>query len=124
MSVHDPMDTETLANELARQEALLQEAQQAVLRLEQLTIQADQRSKVAEEKAIAAVTAIGMIKITEQRKVKVLASDVHGGPRGQEELRGVPWTGRDVLECSGTRLTGETAAERGCGLPRPGESDE
>ena len=71
MSLHDPMDTETLANELARQGALLQEAQQAVLRLEQLTIQADQRSKVAEEKAIAAVTAIGMIKIPEQKKVKL-----------------------------------------------------
>ena len=68
MSLHDPMDTETLANELARQGALLQDAQQAVLRLEQLTIQSDQRSKVAEEKAIAAVTAIGMIKIHEQRK--------------------------------------------------------
>ena len=50
MSLHDPMDTETLANELARQGALLQEAQQAVLRFEQLTIQADQRSKIAEEK--------------------------------------------------------------------------
>ena len=71
MSLHDPMETETLANDLARQGALLQEAQQAVLRLEQLTIQADQRSKVAEEKAIAAVTAIGMIKIPEQRKVKL-----------------------------------------------------
>ena len=75
MSLHDPMDTETLANELARQGALLQEAQQAVLRLEQLTIQADQRSKVAEEKAIAAVTAIGMIKIPEQRKVKLNSRD-------------------------------------------------
>ena len=75
MSLHDPMDTETLANELARQGASLQEAQQAVLRLEQLTIQADQRSKVVEEKAIAAVTAIGMIKIPEQRKAKLNSRD-------------------------------------------------
>ena len=52
MSLHDPMDTETLANELARQGALLQETQQAVLRLEQLTIQANQRSKVAKEKPL------------------------------------------------------------------------
>ena len=94
MSLHDPMDTETLASELARQGALLQEAQEAMLCLEQLTIQTDQRSKVAEEKAIAAVTAIGMIKIPEQRKVKLnncdaekFWPDVHGGPRGQEDLR-------------------------------------
>ena len=65
------MDNETLANELARQGALLQEAQQAVLRLEQLTLQADQRSQVAEDKAVAAVTAISMIKIADQKKVKL-----------------------------------------------------
>ena len=65
------MDNETLANELARQGALLQEAQQAVLRLEQLTIQADQRSKVVEDKAIATVTAISMVKIPDQKKVKL-----------------------------------------------------
>ena len=65
MSLHDPMDNETLANELARQGALLQEA---VLRLEHLTVQADQRSKVAEEKTIAAVTAISMVKITDQNR--------------------------------------------------------
>ena len=89
------MDNETLANELARQGALLQEAQQAVLRLEQLTIQADQRSKVAEDKAIAiaAVTAIKMVKTS-----------------GQEELRGVLGRGRDVPECSGARLIGGITA--------------
>ena len=65
------MDPETLANELARQGALLQEAEQAVRRLEQLTLQAEQRAKVAEEKAIAAVTAIGMVKIPEQKKIKL-----------------------------------------------------
>ena len=75
MSLQDPMDTETLANELAKQGALLQEAQQAVLRFEQLTIHADQRPKVSEEKAIAAVTAIGMIKIPEQRKAKLHSHD-------------------------------------------------
>ena len=52
-----------------------EEAPQAVLRLEQLTIQADQRSKVAVEKAIAAVSAIGMIKIPEQKKVKLKSRD-------------------------------------------------
>ena len=61
-SLHDPMDNETLANELARGGgALLQEAHQAV-HLEKLTMQAEQRSKVAEGKAIAAVTAIGTSK--------------------------------------------------------------
>ena len=74
ISLHGPMDTETLANELARQGALLQEAQQAVLGLENLTIQADQRSKVAEDKAIAAVTAISMVKIPDQKKVKLQQS--------------------------------------------------
>ena len=41
-----------------------------MLRLEQLTIQADQRSKDAEDKASAAVTAISMAKIPDQKKVK------------------------------------------------------
>ena len=47
------MDNETLANGLARQGALLQEARRPVLRLEQLTIQAGRRSKVVEDKAVA-----------------------------------------------------------------------
>ena len=68
---HEPMDTETLANELVRQGAMLQEVQQAVRRLAQLTVQADERAKVAEEKARAAVTAIGMVKAPEQKKTKL-----------------------------------------------------
>ena len=61
------MDTETPANELARQRALLAEAQQAVRRFELLTIQADQRSTVAKEKAIDAITAIAVVRILEQK---------------------------------------------------------
>ena len=38
-------------------------------------------------------------------------------------LRGVVGRGRDVLQCSGTRLVGETAAGVGCRLPRPGDRD-
>ena len=93
--------------------------------------EADQRAKDAEGKAIAAVTAISMVKIPEQKKIKlnnrgrrkVLALDVHGRQRGQEELREVLGRGRDVLECSGTRLFGETAAGMGCHLPRPDDRE-
>ena len=87
-----------------------------VLRLEQLTIQDDQRSMVAEEKAIAAVTAIGMIKIPEQRKVKPNNRDAekfwpetytadHVDKKSFAEF-----LGEDVPECAGTRPLGETSA--------------
>ena len=45
--------------------------EQAIRRLDQLTNLADQRAKDAEDKASAAVTAIGMVKTSEQRKIKL-----------------------------------------------------
>ena len=80
--------------------------------LEQLTIQADERSKV-----IAAVTAISMVKIPDQKKVKL-------NDRDSEKLWPETYTADrvdkksfadflgegDVPECSGARLIGETTA--------------
>ena len=60
-----------LAAELVRQATQLQEMEQAIHRLDQLMNQADQRAKFAEEKPIAAVKAIGMVKISEQQKIKL-----------------------------------------------------
>ena len=124
MSLHDPMDTETLANELARQGALLQEAQQAVLRLEQLTIQADERSKVAEDTAIDAVTAISMVQIPDQKKVKVSNRDA-------EKFWPETYTADRVDKKSfaeflgaGTWPVGETPAGVGWCFPRPADRVE
>ena len=108
----------TVATELARQATQLQELELAMRRLDQLMNQADQRAKDAEDKASAEVTAISVVKIPYQKKVKlnnrdaekVLASDVQGRPSGQKELRGVLGRGRHVPECSGARLIGETTA--------------
>ena len=105
----------------------LQEMEQTIWRPDQMRNQADQRVKVAEEKAIAAVTVIDMVKIFEQKKIMLNNRDgeknVHGRPRGQG-LRGVPTRGGDVLVCSGTRLIGETVAGMGCRLPRSGDREE
>ena len=59
-----------VATDLARQGDQLQEMQPALGRRDQLMNQADQRAKDAEGKVIAAVTAISMIKILEQKKIK------------------------------------------------------
>ena len=116
-----------VATEFVRQATQLQEMEQAIRRLDQLMNKADQRAKDAEDKASVAVTAIGMVKTSEEnqaqqlRRREVLARNVHGRPRGQEELREVIGRGRDVPECSGTRPVGETSAGVGCRFPRPGE---
>ena len=73
---------------------LEQEMELAMRRLDQLINQADQRAKDAEDKASDAVTAISMVKIPEQKKVKLNNRDAEkfwpetytAGPRGQEEL--------------------------------------
>ena len=59
-----------VATELVRQAAQLQEMEQAIRRLDQLLNQADQRAK-DEDTASAAVTAIGVVKTLEQRKIKL-----------------------------------------------------
>ena len=59
-----------VATELARQ-APAAKVEQAIGRLDQLMNLADQRAKDAEDKASAAVTAIGMVKTSEQRKIKL-----------------------------------------------------
>ena len=112
-----------VVTELVRQATQLQETEQAIRRLDQLMNQADQRAKDAEDKASAAVTAIGVVKTPEQGKIK------HNN-RDAEKFRPETYTAdcvdknRDVPECSGTRLIGETVAGMCCHLPRPGDRDE
>ena len=60
-----------VATELARQATQLQELELAMRRLDQLMNQADQRAKDAEDKASAEVTAISVVKIPHQKKVKL-----------------------------------------------------
>ena len=57
-----------MATELTRQATQLHEVQLELQRLTTMTCQAEERAKVAEEKACAAVTAIGMVKAPEQKK--------------------------------------------------------
>ena len=118
-----------VATELVRQAVQLQEMEQAIRRFDQLMSQADQRAKDAEDKASAAVTAIGVVKTLEQRKIKLNDRDAEKfwrlrRTRQTEELRGVLGRGRDVLECSGTRLVCQTALGVGFRHPRPGDRDE
>ena len=82
-----------MVTELTRQATQFHEMRLELGRLATTTSQAEERARVAEEKASAAAT-VGM-------------------------LRGVLGRGRDVLE-SGTRFSGETDAGMGCRLPRPG----
>ena len=126
-SFHDPMDNETLANELARQGVLLQEAQQAVRRLEQLVIQADQRSKLQRKRPLLQSQPSVWSRPPSRGRSRSTTATLRSSETytaDHEELRGVPERGRDVPECSGTRLVGETAAGMGCRLPRPGDRDE
>ena len=60
-----------MATELTRHANQLQEIQLELQRLTTMTCQAEERAKVAEEKACAAVTAIGMVKAPEQKKTKL-----------------------------------------------------
>ena len=60
------MDTDTLATELASREPCCKKRNKLV-HLEQLTIQADQGSKVAKESVSAAVTAIGDLRVAEDQ---------------------------------------------------------
>ena len=118
-------DLVRMATELTRQANQMHEMQLELQRIATTTSQAEERAKVAEEKACAAVMAIGMVKAPEQKRDQaqqprcreVLARDVHGRPRGQEELRGVLGRGRDVPECIGTWPVGETSAGVGCCFP-------
>ena len=64
-----------VATELARQATQLQEMELANRRLDQFLNQAYQQAKDAEDKASAAVTAISMVKILHQKKVKLNSRD-------------------------------------------------
>ena len=63
-------DLVKMATELTRQATELHEVQLELQRLTTMTCQAEERAKVTEEKACAAVTAIGMAKAPEQKKTK------------------------------------------------------
>ena len=94
-------DLVRMATELTRRANQMHEMQLELQRIATTTRQAEERAKVAEEKAIAAVTAIGMVKAPEQRKTKLNNRDAEkfwpelytADPCGQEEVRGV--LGRD-----------------------------
>ena len=60
-----------MATELTRHANQLHEIQLELQRLATTTSQAEERATVAEERACAAVTAIGMVKAPEQKKTKV-----------------------------------------------------
>ena len=60
-----------MATELTRHANQLHEIQLELQRLATTTSQAEERATVAEEKACAAVTAIGMVKAPEQKKTKL-----------------------------------------------------
>ena len=64
-------DLVRMATELTRQANQLHEIQLELQRLATTTSQAEERATVAEEKACAAVTAIGMVKAPEQKKTKL-----------------------------------------------------
>ena len=64
-------DLVKMATELTRQATQLHEVQLELQRLTTMTCQAEERAKVAEEQAIAAVTATSMVKIPEQKKTKL-----------------------------------------------------
>ena len=116
-----------MATELTRHANQLHEVQLKLQRLATTTSQAEERATVAEEKACAAVTAISMVKTPEQRKIKLNNRDAEKfwpETYTADRVDGVHERGRDVLECSGTGLIGETAAGMGCRLPRPGDRDE
>ena len=60
-----------MATELTRHANQLLEIQLELQRLATTTSQAEERATVAEERACAAVTAISMVKIPDQKKVKL-----------------------------------------------------
>ena len=60
-----------MATELTRQANQLHERQFELQSLATTTSQAEERAKVDEEKACAAVTAIGMVRLPEQKKAKL-----------------------------------------------------
>ena len=120
-----------MATELTRQANQMHEMQLELQRLATTTSQSEQRAQVAEEKACAAVTAIGMINAPEQKKTKLNNRDAE--KFWPETKQQTVWTkrasrsfgrGRDIPECAGTWLVGETSAGVGCRLPRPADRDE
>ena len=64
-------DLVRMATELTRQANQMHEMQLELQRIATTTSQAEERAKVAEEKACAAVMAIGMVKTPEQKKAKL-----------------------------------------------------
>ena len=96
------------------------------------TSQADERAKVAEEKACAAVMAIGMVNAPEQKKAKLNGRgaekfwpETYTADRADKksfaEFLGEAETYRSVLAPG---LYGETFAGVGCRFPRPADRVE
>ena len=111
---------------LTTQAIQLHEMQIKLQRLALTTSQAEERAKVAEDTASAAVTAIGIIKPPEQKKIKLSNRDAknfwpethtrdHVDQRTSFlELVG---RGRDIPQCLGSGSLGETTAGVGCRFP-------
>ena len=64
-------DLVRMATDLTRQANQMHEMQLELQRIATTTSQAEERAKVAEEEACAAVMAIGMVKTPEQKKTKL-----------------------------------------------------
>ena len=102
-----------LRKQLTEQKRLLQEVQTFIQPLV-----AELPANHAEERAGAAVTAISMIMILDQKRSKlctreaekVLAREVHGTPCRRERLSRIIARGGGVLELDDSKPRGETTA--------------
>ena len=119
-------DLVRMATELTRQATQLHEVQLELQRLA-TTSQNEERAEVAEEKACAAVTAIGMVKAPEQKKTKL-------NNRDAEKFWPETYTADRVDKKSFAEFLGEVETHlsvlwrdlcwSGCCFPRPADCVE
>ena len=122
-------DLVRMASELTMQANQLHEMQLELQRIATTTNQAEERAKVAEEKACAAVTAIGMVKATEQKKTKLNNRDAEKCwpetyTADRVDKKSFAEFSGEAETCAGTRPVGETSAGVGCSFPRPADRVE
>ena len=116
-----------MATELTRQAYQMHQMQLELQRIATTTSQSEERAKVAEEKACAAVMATGMVKAPEQNKAKLNNRDAEKfwptctADRLDKNLL-TEFLG-EVETCLSV-LAPETSAGRGCRFPRPADCDE
>ena len=114
-----------MATERTRQANQMHEMQLELQRIATTTSQAEERVKVAEEKACAAIIAIGMVKTPDQKKAKFNNRDAKkfwpetNTADRVDKKSFAEFSGRvrEVPECTGTWPVGETSAGVGCCFP-------